>query len=79
MSSAAGIPSDRRAWNIYLDRSIASPARFSFAIDRQRMSSPLAFDGFDDSRTQVHWRSRHRLPAMRDNLTYSDKDQTAHG
>ena len=67
-------PADRRAWKIYLtDRSRP-------LLDQLRSIGDdvfaIAFDGFDpDERTAL----AAALGRMRDNLTYADKDQTAHG
>jgi len=67
-------PGDRRAWNIYLtDQSrplldqLRSIAEDVFAI---------AFDGFSDGERAA---LSSALGRMRDNLTYADKDQSAHG
>ena len=67
-------PRDRRAWNIYLtDRSRP-------LLDQLRAIGEdvfaLAFDGFDDAERAA---LAGALGRMRDNLTYADKDQTAHG
>lgn len=67
-------PDDRRAWKIYLtDRSRP-------LLDQLRSIGDdvfaIAFDGFGDTERAALTASLERL---RNNLTYADKDQAAHG
>jgi DNA-binding MarR family transcriptional regulator len=67
-------PTDRRAWNIFLTDQSRPLLVQLMAIGEDVFA--LAFDGFNPAERQA---LATALTQMRDNLSYADKDKTAHG